>query len=80
LWKFREEDIHQFIQDQISNRGRRLSTEAKEFSAFLKMYIASRAGKAGVLGSSVGMPATNAHHSLGVSIRRRTLQRGRGAA
>lgn len=34
---------------QISNRGRKLSAEAKEFSAFLKMYIASWAGKAGVL-------------------------------
>jgi len=34
---------------QISNRGRRLSTEAKEFSAFLKMYIASWAGEAGVV-------------------------------
>jgi DNA-binding transcriptional LysR family regulator len=34
---------------QISNRGRKLPTEAKEFSAFLKMYIASWEGDAGVL-------------------------------
>jgi hypothetical protein len=29
---------------QISNRGSRLSDEAKEFSGFLQMYIASWAG------------------------------------
>jgi DNA-binding transcriptional LysR family regulator len=34
---------------QISNRGRELPAEAKEFSAFLKMYIASWVGDAGVL-------------------------------
>ncbi len=34
---------------QISNRGRKLPAEAKEFSAFLKMYIASWVGDAGVL-------------------------------
>ncbi len=34
---------------QISNRGRKLPEEAKEFSAFLKMYIASWVGDAGVL-------------------------------
>jgi LysR family transcriptional regulator, carnitine catabolism transcriptional activator len=30
--------------NHISNRGSRLSAEAKEFSEFLKMYIASWAG------------------------------------
>jgi DNA-binding transcriptional LysR family regulator len=34
---------------QISNRGRKLPAEAKEFSAFLKTYIASRVGDAGIL-------------------------------
>jgi LysR family transcriptional regulator, carnitine catabolism transcriptional activator len=34
---------------QISNRGRKLPGEAKEFSAFLKMYIASWVGDAGIL-------------------------------
>lgn len=34
---------------EISNRGARLPEEAAEFSAFLKMYIASWAGEAGVL-------------------------------
>ena len=29
---------------QITNRGSRMSDEAKEFSAFLKTYIASWAG------------------------------------
>jgi DNA-binding transcriptional LysR family regulator len=34
---------------EISNRGRKLPIEAKEFSAFLKMYVASWVGDAGVL-------------------------------
>jgi DNA-binding transcriptional LysR family regulator len=34
---------------QISNRGRKLPAEATEFSAFLKMYIASWVGNGGVL-------------------------------
>jgi LysR family transcriptional regulator, carnitine catabolism transcriptional activator len=34
---------------QISNRGRTLPAEAKEFSAFLKMYLASWVGESGVL-------------------------------
>ena len=35
--------------DQISHRGRRLQDEASEFSAFLKKYIATWAGEAGIL-------------------------------
>jgi LysR family carnitine catabolism transcriptional activator len=34
---------------QISHRGRRLQEEASEFSAFLKKYIATWAGEAGIL-------------------------------
>jgi hypothetical protein len=34
---------------EISHRGRKLSADAKEFSAFLKMYIASWVGDAGIL-------------------------------
>ncbi len=34
---------------EISNRGRKLSPEAEEFSSFLKIYIAGWAGEAGVL-------------------------------
>ena len=34
---------------QISNRGRKLSMEAKEFSTFLKMYIAGWVGDTGIL-------------------------------
>ena len=34
---------------EISHRGRKLSEEAREFSDFLKRYIASWAGEAGVL-------------------------------
>jgi len=34
---------------QISNRGRKLPAEAKKFSAFLKTYIASWVGDAGIL-------------------------------
>ncbi len=34
---------------QVSNRGKKLPTEAKEFSTFLKMYVASWVGSAGVL-------------------------------
>ena len=35
--------------DQISHRGRKLQDEASEFSAFLKKYIATWAGEAGIL-------------------------------
>lgn len=35
--------------DQITHRGRRLPDEASEFSAFLKKYIATWAGKSGIL-------------------------------
>jgi hypothetical protein len=35
--------------DQISHRGRKLQDEASEFSAFLKKYIATWAGEAGLL-------------------------------
>ena len=34
---------------QITNRGRKLPAEAKEFSTFLKMYIAGWVGDAGIL-------------------------------
>jgi len=34
---------------EISHRGRRLQEEAAEFSAFLKNYIATWAGEAGIL-------------------------------
>jgi hypothetical protein len=34
---------------EISDRGARLPEEASEFSAFLKKYIASWAGEAGIL-------------------------------
>jgi hypothetical protein len=34
---------------EISHRGRKLPEEAGEFSAFLKRYIASWAGEAGIL-------------------------------
>lgn len=34
---------------QISDRGKKLPAEAREFSAFLKMYIASWVGDAGIL-------------------------------
>jgi LysR family transcriptional regulator, carnitine catabolism transcriptional activator len=35
--------------DQISHRGRKLQDEASEFSAFLKKYVATWAGEAGLL-------------------------------
>jgi DNA-binding transcriptional LysR family regulator len=35
--------------DQITHRGRRLQEEASEFSTFLKKYIATWAGEAGIL-------------------------------
>ncbi len=35
--------------DQISHRGRKLPDEAVEFSAFLQQYIATWAGKGGIL-------------------------------
>jgi hypothetical protein len=34
---------------QISHRGRKLPEESAEFSAFLKRYIATWAGEAGIL-------------------------------
>lgn len=34
---------------EISHRGRKLPEEAREFSAFLKRYIARWAGEAGIL-------------------------------